>query len=171
MEKTQSNKVVIAALMGDDLFDYINRRLNERFSGEEVIMNDFSKMGLNEVRSIASGRTIDLAVVDFDLYQIESQRNKLEELFTYGALDDKGAMTDFVMLYNAENADKLSELNETLLNRRIAMTSVSFDDKNDELNKTIVVQSVHAAVGRLQDEKASLFETRKDMEDFINGIN
>ena len=167
MKRMENNKVVIAALMDDDLFGYISERISVK---ENVSMSNFSNMDIDEVRRLASGKAIDLAIIDFDIYKIESERSKLEELFTYGALDDKGSMTDFVMLYNDDNADELCELNETLLNRKIAMTNVSLDDKEDEIDKTIVVQCVHAAVGRLMNEKAYFIEMRKDMEDLLKNL-
>ena len=55
----KDNKVLIAALIDDDLFDYISERISGK---EKATMSNFSHMDIDEVRRIAGGRAIDLAI-------------------------------------------------------------------------------------------------------------
>ena len=145
------SKIVVAALMGKDLFSYISEQIRDE---KNANLYNCSDMDIESVREIAGTRVIDLAIVDFDVYKEEGERSKLEELFKHGALDSNGSMTDFIMIYNKGNANELYELNRMLLERKIAMSNVCLDDKDDELEKRIVIQNILAGIHRLKREKS-----------------
>ena len=162
-----NDKVVVAALMGDRLFDYISNHKRTR-NEENISLDNYSNIDLDAVRQIAQTKIIDLAIIDFDLYQVESERHKLEVLFEYGALDEQGSLTRFVMIYNEENEGELIELNRTLLKRNIPMSNVDLDDKEDELDKTLLVHNILADIQRIKDQKAIFASRRKEIKSFFD---
>ena len=140
------NKVVLRALINNELFDYIISQLgNERKAVLE--MTNYIDADIEEIRNALDESHTDVLVADMELYADENGQKKLEAFYVRGALNHTTAtMTRVYLIYKSKNIEEFSKTQRELQDREIPVYPLKLNGMNIDIEMRVLAANVSGAI-------------------------